>query len=114
MVIFPDSVVVRQAAVPPSHDVQSRQISPTEVQRSKQFVPDVGTQRGVLLLRYLAGHPPDELLQDVARDGVLGVPPGGAQTDGGGTIGRLQVVALPVHPVHPGRDQGVAEPEGDI
>ena len=97
MVIFPHSVVVREAAVPASHDVEGGQVPPAEVHGTEQLVPDVAAERGVLALRDLAAHPAEEVLEGAPGDGALGVPPAGAQPQRRGAVrGRLEVtLAVP-------------------
>nr|CAD7199333.1 unnamed protein product [Timema douglasi] len=57
--------------VPPSHDVEGAQISPGELHRAEELVPDVGTKNGVLSLGYLRGHPHQEFFQCVLSQDIL-------------------------------------------
>ena len=66
--------------------------------------PDIGTELGVFLFCDLTRHPSEQLLQHLARHGLLGVPPGRAESD---SLPPPLAAAAP--PVDAGGDQRVPE-----
>ena len=68
---LPDHVVIGQAVVASSHDVQGSQVPPRELHGSEELVPDVGAKDGVFPLCDLRGQTQDDFLNGLVVDLVL-------------------------------------------
>ncbi len=70
-VALPDGVVVGEAVIAASHDVQGGEVATRELHRAEEHVADVGAEHGVLPLGDLARQAHQDLLDGLGVDHVL-------------------------------------------